>query len=135
MGAPMSRQCNQRVRADYFMSGNSGWSTGYFGMKIPGGTDLQSWLEGELKKAGYKSWEDADAHLPRSHERALVYDRTDGGKAEALSPEMNVHCALVLGRCSQHFYQPDGPLILTRKRLQRQVRLLTIQTNDYYELD
>lgn len=41
--------------------------------------------------------------------------------------------ALILGRCNEHFHDPSKPVLWTRKRLARRVRLY--QTGDFYHGD
>lgn len=53
----------------------------------------------------------------------------------AKQPEDILRTALILSKCNDFRYLAEGPMILTRNRLDRGVRLMELNTRGFYELD
>jgi len=96
--------------------------------------DIEDWLLQEVKKLGWASIEQAEADFSLPAEKMLACKYGDADQ-NMVNTHGLVRAVLILARCNDSFYMPGSPLILTRKRLNRSMKLITINIKSYYELD
>lgn len=97
--------------------------------------DIENWLLQEVKDLGWASIEQAEAEFSLPSEKMLVCRYGDADQNMVVNTHGLVRAVLILARCNDSFYMPGSPLILTRKRLNRSMKLITVNIKSYYELD
>ena len=98
--------------------------------------DIEAWLLSLVKKEGYRSLKELFLHVDLPEKEAVVLQDEIGisktGNQETLDIIRNI---IILSRCNLAGYTPGSPMILTRKRVNRCVKLVTINLKAFYELD
>ena len=144
-GGPMSRTRKERIQSE--MLGNAtleiGWPQEHFVyLDHTGHKNVFERIDHCLGQLGFAGPEEASAGLGgmpgvSMHCRRLKSSvnpaRSDNGNANSQSPEESLRVALILGRCSEILYDPDKPVIWTRGRLVRPVRLY--HAENFYDDD
>lgn len=72
-------------------------------------------------------------HLPA--ERLLVVPVSYVEMKEETDDFHQLRTAIILSKCNNNFYLPDGPMIFSHHRLERHIKLVKINLNGYYEMD
>jgi len=98
--------------------------------------DIEAWLLSLVIKEGYLSLKELFLHVDLPEKEAVVLQEETGisnsGNQEPIDIIRNI---IILSRCNHAGYTPGSPMILTRKRVNRCVNLVTINLKAFYELD
>jgi hypothetical protein len=137
-GGPMSRNRTERIRSTLLgdRTRHGYWSSvEVVVLPRPEGLTLRDWCFGLLEEAGFASAEEARRHIdvPRSV-MAVARGDTMLSKFRASNisndPQACLRAAVILGSCSETFYDPDRSIIWTDRVLGRQVTLNSV--GDFY---
>ncbi len=108
------------------------------GIIFPAGIlDIVQFMHDYMNKAGYNSTEDLGKKFQGPKNLMTCID----GQEKKGLPRINnkgeqkkvIRNAVILGMCNKFIYNPDSPIIWTRKRLTRIISLFG--AGDFYELD
>jgi hypothetical protein len=136
IGAPMSRIQWVHASANLLKNCNALAAEQSISLALP--ENLQhpkQWVEELAAQLGLHNWEAIVKAVILPAEKWMVQplsildDTVETGAMEQL------RAALILSKCNSHLYIPDSPAIFTRSRLHRSIRLVRIQTSQYYDLD
>lgn len=87
------------------------------------------------KKLGWKNAEEAALKLKLPAEKLLVIPIGPVPEVNTVDLKKLLRSGLILSKCSENYYNPDSSMIFTLNRLNRNVELIKINFNNYYELD
>lgn len=109
----------------------------HVGVQVPPDVeDIEKWLLGMLKKAGYRSLKELMVRLDLPEKEAVLIQLeepvAETVKQQALDIIRNV---IILSRCNRVGYHPGSPMIFSHSRINRTVSLVTIDLKSFYELD
>lgn len=134
-GGPASRKVSQDVYSDFLANANVGISEGIYYLIIPAHVnDHTDWLNQLAQQEGYADLEEAVTKISLPAARSMVLEDKNI-PTKKLSNKQLLFMALVLAKCNQVLYNPHMPLVLTQRRLERKIRLVTIQQTAFYGLD
>jgi hypothetical protein len=134
-GGPRSRTRTEEVRQSMLLRGELTASTEIVCLRIPAEvTDPESWLLETARNEGFQNWEELGSFFILPKEKMLVTDH-EGAGAGVTGPMERLRAALILARTNKYRYLPDGPMIFTRSRLERCIRLIEIDLNGFYEME
>lgn len=136
MGGPRSRSREEKVNSDFLADNKLEHDAMdlYF-FSCPEGADPESILLDLGEIIGLHGWKEINRTIGLPDKKLLVRPLNENVSGEDLSPAIVLRMAMVLARCNALWYLPDGPAIYTRSRLQRRIRLVEFNTEDFYELD
>lgn len=104
-------------------------------LSIPDGVlDLEKWMMDLMHDCGYKDWYEAERDLQLPQKTMLLFP----AQLESVLPiekKLMLRTALILSKSNTNRYWPNSPMICTQNRLNRSVRMIEINTNEYYGLD
>jgi len=97
--------------------------------------DVENLILRLCKKLGWKNAEEAAIKLKLPSEKLLIIP--NGPVPEVNIPDLKklLRSGLILSKCSEIYYNPDSPMIFTVNRLHRNIELIKININNYYEMD
>lgn len=133
VGRPRNRE--ERIRGNFLLESNTIASVTSLHINLPGNiVDVEDWLKGLLRLAGWKNIEEAISHVPLPNKRLMAFP------VKAIAPmPLNhrewIHQALILAKTNEVCYHPGAPLIWTRKRMHRNIQLIDINLDKFYGLD
>lgn len=134
-GGPASRKVSQDVYSDFLANANVGISEGIYYLIIPPHVnDHTDWLNQLAQQEGYADLDEAVTKISLPAARSMVLEDKNI-PTKKLSNKQLLFMALVLAKCNQVLYNPHMPLVLTQRRLERKIRLVTIQQTAFYGLD
>ena len=134
-GGPASRKLSQDVYSDFLANTNAGIAEGIYYLIIPAHVnDHSDWLNQIAQQEGYADLDEAVTKISLPASRSLVLEDNDMPTKQLSNKEL-LFMALVLAKCNQVLYNPHMPLVLTQRRLERKIRLVTIQQTAFYGLD
>ncbi len=134
-GGPASRKVSQDVYSDFLANANVGISEGIYYLIIPAHVnDHTDWLNQLAQQEGYADLDEAVTKISLPAVRSMVLEDKNI-PTKKLSNKQLLFMALVLAKCNQVLYNPHMPLVLTQRRLERKIRLVTIQQIAFYGLD
>lgn len=140
MGGPRSRSRSEQIRRFYPGKEECLRELVIEACKVPQEiSDIGEWLLTVASAAGLTGWEEVDRAISLPQEKMILFpvNKTTSGVGES-SGDNSVEFlqrALILARCNRNGYLPDGPVILTCSRLERSIRLMTIDIERFYELE
>jgi len=134
-GSPIVVKESKRITSDYFRnSGMAGSEIEYY-IEIPECLyDIESWLEKAVRGAGWKNIDEAMRKLPLPVNRMMVFPGKRNRPARNSLKNVVLN-AIILSKCNESMYSPGSPMIFTRKRMTRCIKLIDINLNKFYELD
>lgn len=96
--------------------------------------DIEKWLLNKAKRLKLSDWQEIaiSLHVPQSRMIAFPY-KTDNHNVYSDSDIL--FAAAILSRTSGCSYLPTTRGVFTRKRLNRSLKLITINIDAFYELD
>ena len=98
--------------------------------------DLNERIRMLLKKEGFDGLESAVKGLQLPDCRLMaVHSSNQQANRVRLSFREELRNALILGKTGMLLYDPLLPPVFTRRRLERELDYITINTRDFYELD
>lgn len=134
-GSPKVIKESKRITSDYFRYSGIAGSEVEYKIEIQEYVcDIESWLENLIRRAGWKNIEEALRKLPLPESRMMAFP----GKRNRTtrdSPQSVALNAIILSKCNDSMYSPGSPMIFTRKRMTRCIKLIDINLNKFYELD
>lgn len=134
-GGPASRKVSQDVYSDFLANTNAGITEGIYYLIIPAHVnDHTDWLNLLAQQEGYADLDEAVTKISVPAARSMVLEDKNI-PTKKLSNKQLLFMALVLAKCNQVLYNPHMPLVLTQRRLERKIRLVTIQQTAFYGLD
>lgn len=97
-------------------------------------SDLEKWMEKLLHACGYKDWEEAANALKLPAKTMLLFPALQD--SESLKDKKSMlRAAMILSKSNTNRYWPHSPMICTQNRLNRSVRLIELNTREYYGMD
>jgi hypothetical protein len=134
-GGPASRKLSQDVYSDFLANAKVGKEEGIYYLSIPANVhDLSEWLNQLARQEGFANIDEALKKIPLPPFRSMVIEDKKI-KPKKCARKKTLMMALVLAKSNQFLYNPDMPLVLTKSRLERNIRLVTIQQTSFYGLD
>jgi hypothetical protein len=135
-GWSISRHRSEKIN-EYYLSGKeSTIEQGCYTVKLPEDIDdIEHFLLQLARKIGWKGWKEINHHLMLPHEKLVVFPWSENTNPDHHSIDGFIKSAIVLSMCNPCFYLPEGPRIFTRTRLGKSIRLLKINTTNFYEMD
>lgn len=98
--------------------------------------DLNERIRMLLKKEGFDGIDAAVKALQLPDCRLMaVHSSNQPASRVRLSAREELRNALILGKTGMLLYDPHLPPVFTRRRLERELDYITINTKDFYELD
>ena len=135
-GGPRSRVRSESIKKNYLEESAVASVSGIISVPIPKNVnDLEWYYLNMAKELGWNSWQEAVRNLPMPEGKKIIIETDEVMHNATLNKYDILKNALVLAKCNQVNYQPDGEMIFTHKRLDRKVKLYNIQLNKFYELD
>ncbi len=98
-------------------------------------TNVENLILRMCKKLGWKNAEIAAKKLKLPAEKLLVIPNGPVPSANKTDLKKLLRSGLILSKCSENYYNPDSPMIFTLNRLHRNIELIKININNYYEMD
>lgn len=136
-GAPNTRENSLRIDKVYPLKTDryDEFDNIWFPLPPPD-TDLQEHLHGLAIQAGYKDLKRsfADISIPDRRMWVLRHPPKDADAVKP-SPVWQLRNALLLAKASTLLYDPAIPPVFTRRRLERNIKIILIRLETYYELD
>ena len=135
-GGPRSRVRTEEIHADFFTENVAGTCQGILSVKIPARVvDIEKWLKNCCKNFNKMSWDEIGKTLRLPDQTMMVFTINDYSLMKHLVKNDFIRSALILAKCNKHSYDPDSPFIFTRKRLDRCIKLIEINNDQFYALD
>ena len=135
-GAPMSRARCENIKSCIFDAEGIKAQHEIHALKIPADvTDIEEWVRSLYKPKLFSNWRDLTAELELPAVSLLVVPADSLTNHNISSRFEMLRSAVILSKCNTNRYVPDSPMIFTRNRLEREVELIKINLNTYYELD
>jgi len=104
-------------------------------LKIPKKvTDLEKWMDNLLLACGFKDWEEAGKALKLPAKTMLLFPALQDSESPKDKKSM-LRVAMILSKSNTNRYWPNSPMICTQSRLNRSVRLIEINTYEFYGMD
>lgn len=141
-GGPRSRVRSEKIESDFIAKTEAVSSSEVYELILPKNEiDIEKWILDVGSTAGFKNLKKIIQAMKLPDENMIVQVQS------RLPSEMESHLfnaqpvnrilrnALVLSMCNNFSYHPDAPKIFTRKRLERRIKLITINLEKYYEMD
>lgn len=97
--------------------------------------DVENLILRLCKKLGWKNAEIAAKKLKLPAEKLLVIPNGPVPAVNTIDPKKLLRSGLILSKCNENYYNPDSPMIFTVNRLHRNIELIKININNYYEMD
>ena len=97
--------------------------------------DIEKIILRLCEKLGWKTAESAAKKLKLPSEKLLVIPKGPVHSANKTDLKKLLRSGLILSKCSENYYNPDSPMIFTLNRLHRNIELIKININNYYEMD
>lgn len=140
MGGPRSRSRSEQIRRFYPGKEECSGELLIAACPVPPEiSGIEEWLLTVAAAAGLDGWEEVDRAIRLPEEKMILFPADDvvSGVEESSgeNPAGFLRRALILARCNRNGYLPGGPVILTRSRLERNIRLMTLNTERFYELE
>lgn len=134
-GGPASRKLSQDVYSDFLANAKVAKEEDIYYLAIPANVqDLTEWLTQLACQEGFANIDEASKKLPLPPFRSMVIEDKKI-KPKKCARKKTLMMALVLAKSNQFLYNPEMPLVLTKSRLERRIRLVTIQQTSFYGLD
>ncbi len=135
-GGPRSRVRSEKISTDIFEESCIVQQQDSFYFSVPESvTDVEDYLNEMACLAGYENLKTAFKNIPIPDCRLLVVPLDSPGEAETAPMTGLFRNALVLSKCNLHFYNPGNPMIFTKQRLHRNIKLIKINISEYYGMD
>lgn len=136
VGAPMSRV--QWVPVDESLLKNCGVLKQEYRLSLKLPADMENpadWVLQLAGKLGLPDFAAIDRAIRLPAKKMIVQPPDRFNDFRPLSEMETLRTALILSQCNSFTYLPKSPHIFTLARLNRSIRLVTIKTDTYYELD
>ncbi len=136
MGGPSSRARTEKISSSLFDHPGMNMTREVLFLDVPmWEDDLEAWYLSIARKLKWKSWEEAMSYLKLPSGRWLVLPAVDSRRPSRTLLVSKLRTAVILSKCSKSHYSPDSPMIFTRSRLEREIEMVRINLNGYYEMD
>jgi len=136
-GGPRSRVRSEPVSSNFWTDGYMKPDTapGYaYRIELPEEVeDVELWLLDIGTSLGWNGWEQIIPHLDLPTNNMIVLNMS--GRLALKDSFQILRAGVILSRCNQQMYLPEGPMIFSRTRLTRLIELSEIKTSQFYELD
>ncbi|MFM8950768.1 MAG: hypothetical protein ACKOKB_08325, partial [Bacteroidota bacterium] len=96
--------------------------------------DFEKWMTKLMRDCGYKEWDEAVEDLNLPGKTMLLFPSLQHTETPTDKKTM-LRTAIILSKSNSHRYWPHSPMIFTQNRLNRSVRMIEVNTNDYYGMD
>lgn len=124
------------MKSSIFLEGDTGSVKFKARLEIPPSVaDVNKWVFSLAKKVtGLHNWQEilVWANLPAGNFPVYAVDETE---PPSQAPDDMLRSALILSKSNQWRYLANCSLIFTRKRLERNILLIEINTKAYYGMD
>ncbi len=135
-GGPRSRVRSEPVKESFFAKGRVHSQTYSYGLHLPPDVDEpESWVLEMAKSLGWENWEEVRRQIILPPEKLLALPDPDIILPKTPSVRETVEAAVILSLTGLYHYIPDGICVFTRARLERKIRLININTHQFYELE
>ena len=134
-GGPNSRQRTEPIQSDFLDTSGTHRNSEIYRLSIPEDiTDIEAWLVEHVLSFGWNTLDEAIRKLPVPTNRMMAFAVKDEEPQSMNSLDIVLN-ALILAKTNDSCYNPESPLIFTKKRMNRTIKLVEIDINKYYELD
>lgn len=135
-GGPRSRVRSEEIRSDLLGERNSETHGGIVGVHLHHKTvAIETWLLRIGRQLGWQSMEEMMDAVGLLEEECLVLPASPDQALRRITNEETIRNALILAMAGLARYRPGSPLIFSRSRLERKIRLVKINLESYYEMD
>ncbi|MDA0987515.1 MAG: hypothetical protein O3A55_07970 [Bacteroidetes bacterium] len=137
MGGPISRSRTEDISSNILLKEKLISKTEIYDINIwVDDQDIEKLLINCAQKFGWKTLEEASKYLNLPKEKYLILNCTNNQnkKIKLFSKVMLKH-VLILSKCNHIYYHPTSPIILTKNRLSRCIKLIKIDINKYYDME
>jgi hypothetical protein len=134
-GGPSSRQRTELIHSNFIEVAGTKCLKEIYCLTLPEEVeDIEDWLLEHADSLGWKTLDDAVNKLPLPTQRMLAFPIINTEDRTLNSIEILLS-AIVLAKTNDSAYNPESPLIFTKKRMNRSLRLVAIDLKSFYELD
>jgi hypothetical protein len=135
MGGPRSRSREESINSDFLADNKlERGGTDLYAIRIKEGLDPETVLLNHAESIRLYGWFDINRAISLPNKKMLVRPGNEGSEIGEHDPRSLLRTAMILARCNALWYDPEGPAIYTRSRLERAVRLVEFNAEDFYEL-
>ncbi len=136
MGGPRSRVRTEPINSTLLTHDNYAEIKGTFSLHIPEDVyDIEDWILKLASEESLNGWQDINESIFLPTDRLILTHEPDKNTSESLSNYEKITAALILSKCNKFTYLPNGPRIFTRERLNRKIKLVKLNINQFYEME
>ena len=136
MGGPLSRVRTEKIASSLFDHPGIEIFREIHIWEVPlWEEDLEKYYLSIARKLHWNNWEEALPCLNLPAGRWLIFPASDNLKPANSLLIRKLRSAVILSKSSKSHYSIESPMIFTRKRLERNIEMIKINLNNYYELD
>ena len=135
-GGPRSRVRSEPIKESFLTDKENAEEMGCYYIDLPEDIDdIELWLLNLSERIGWHGWQEIDTNIILPREKLIVFPVQENNIQMDVSVEGIIKAAILLSMSNQYCYLPDGPRIFTRSRLNRNIMLLKINIDKFYELE
>ena len=135
-GGPRSRVRSEPIKESFLTDKENAEEMGCYYIDLPEDIDdIELWLLNLSEGIGWHGWQEIDTNIILPLEKLIVFPVQENNIQMDVSVEGIIKAAILLSMSNQYCYLPDGPRIFTKSRLNRNIMLLKINIDKFYELE
>ncbi|MDQ3142266.1 MAG: hypothetical protein M3Q56_08470 [Bacteroidota bacterium] len=136
IGGPRSRVRTEPINSTLLAHDNCAEIKGTFSLHIPDDVyDIEAWVLKLASEEGLNGWNDINDLIFLPKNKLIITHQPVDSTPGSLSNYEKITAALILSKCNKFIYLPSGPRIFTRERLNRNIKLVKLNINQFYEME